>query len=122
MGSAACLLVALAVSADHGFATASVSAEARGSTTLQDGSAATAVSPELSVQPTLDVGYVAGALRAGLGYHPLLTVSSTGTNLTPAFLHRVQASGELRVSPSRRALVDQQLSFGQYDTSLGNLG
>jgi len=116
MGSAACLLVALVVSAEHGFANFSVSAEVRGSAPL-DGSASS-INPQLSVQPTMDVGYVAGALRAGLGYHPLFTVS----NLTPAFLHRMQATGELRVSPSRRALVDQSLSFGQYDTSLGNLG
>lgn len=118
MGSAGWLLLALAVSAEHGFATASVSAELRGSAPLQNGSTTTSVNPELSIQPTLDVGYVAGALRAAVGYHPQFTL----TNLTPTFLHRIQGSGEWRLSASRRALVDQQLSFGQYDTSLGNLG
>jgi len=118
MGSAAWLLLGLVVSADHGFSSFSVSAEARGSASFQDGTTGATVTPELSVQPTADLGWVAGALKADLGYHPLLTV----TNATPALLHRLQATGEWRLSPSRRALVDQQLSFGQYDTSLGSLG
>src|SRR3954452_17270889 len=118
MGSAAWLLLELVASANHGFTSFSVAAEARGSTSLQEGSATIGFTPELSIQPTADVGWLAGALRAGLGYHPLFTL----TNATPAFLHRMQATGEWRLSPSRRALVYQQLSFGQYDTSLGNLG
>jgi hypothetical protein len=126
MGSAAWLLVALVTSADHGFATASISAEVRALTSLQEGSAMPgAVAPQASIQPTLDVGWVAGALRADIGYHPQLTITDadgTLASLTPAILHRMQASADLRLSPSRRALVDQQLSFGQYDTSLGNPG
>lgn len=116
MGAAAWLLVSLAVTAEHGFATASLSAEVYGADTLQNGGSGLAA--DLSVQPTVDVGYLAGPFRVDVGYHPLFTL----TNLTPALLHRVQATGEWRLSPSRRALVDQQLSFGQYDTSLGSLG
>ncbi|HEY8210696.1 MAG TPA: hypothetical protein VIG99_24600 [Myxococcaceae bacterium] len=112
------LLVALAVSADHGFANVSIQAEAHGSASLQGGGAAPGLGPGLSVQPNLDLGLLSGTLRADIGYHPQFTL----TNLAPAFLHRIQASAEWRLSPGRRVQVDQQLSFGQYDTSLGNLG
>lgn len=116
---AAQLLVALALSADHGFATTSIQAELRGATPLALGVAPT-VSPELSIRPTLDAGWVAGVLRATIGYHPQITV--TGFSTVPALLHRAQAGVDWRLSASRRLLVDQALAFGQYDTSLGNLG
>ena len=58
---AAWLLVALAVSAEHGFANASIQAEVRGSAPLQNGAASQPL-VELSVRPNLDLGLVSGAL------------------------------------------------------------
>ena len=114
------LLVALALSADHGYATTSLQAEARAAAPLVGGLPA-GLTPELSIRPSLDAGYVAGVLRATAGYQ--LQITATSANFTaPGFLHRAQAGVEWRLSAGRRVLVDQALTFGQYDTSLGNLG
>jgi len=116
---AASLLIALALSADHGFATLSVQAEARAAAPLAGG-LPTGLTPEASIRPALDAGYVAGTLRATAGYHPQIT--ATSFTALPAVLHRAQAGLEWRLSAGRRLLVDQSLVFGQYDASLGNLG
>jgi len=112
------LLVVLALGADHAFAAASVHAEVRGSAPFADG-ASQGFTPELTLRPTVGAGWVAGILRAEVGYQPQLT--ATGLNV--GLLHRLQAGAEWKLSPSRRARVDQQLTFGQYDTSsLASLG
>ncbi len=115
---AASLLVALALAAEHGFATSSISGELRAAAPLS-GSTAAGLTPELSLRPSVDVGWVAGLFRVTGGYHPQVTVTGLST---PALLHRAQAGVEWRLSASRRLQVDQALVFGQYDTSLGNLG
>lgn len=115
MVAAPLLVVALALG-DHVTFNSSVRAEGRGAVPVVGSD--TALVPEVQIQPALDLGYVTGSFRAQLGYHPQLSF----TGLDPGYLHRVGANGEWRLAASRRATVDQQFSFGQYDSTLSDLG